>query len=98
MRLIYIEIFELGQVNAMELINSAYYCHHSGHADTPKFCGFLLEKLDGRALLGVEKPTILLDRGQLEFQFPLWFDDHVQHLFEQRVILPDGGVQCQPVP
>lgn len=81
----------------MELINLVCYYRHFGHVNTPKFCGFPLEKLDGRALLGVEKPTILHDLGQLEVQLALWLDDRVQHLFEQRVILPDGGVQCQPV-
>lgn len=62
----------------MELINLVCYCRHFGHVNTPKFCGFLLEKLGGRALLGVKKPTILLDRGQLEFQFPLWLGDQLR--------------------
>ncbi|WP_194199064.1 hypothetical protein [Nostoc sphaeroides] len=79
-------------------LNLVYYCRHFCHVNTPKFGGFLLEKLDGRALLEARKQAKLLDRGQLEVQLPLWLGGRVQHLFEQRVILPDGGVQCQPVP
>ena len=82
----------------MELINSAYYCHHSGHADTPKSAGFLLGRFGDLVRLEARKQAKLHDLGQLEVQLPLWLGDRVQHLFEQRVILPDGGVQCQPIP